>query len=105
MVRSKSRAAVILGALFLSACATTSWDESTPPQCRVKTASVRVLCVVAAEGALRDCRVENETPPGCGFAEAALRNAERATMRVTGNTREGMPVTFKLEFRNGSALV
>lgn len=101
MVGSKSHAAVILGAVMLSACATTSWDEETPPQCRVRTASVSVLCVVASEGAVRDCRVEDETPPGCGFAEAALRGAERVRLRVTDNTQEGSPVTFKAEFRNG----
>lgn len=101
MVGSKAHVVAILGTVMLSACATTSWDESTPPQCRVKTASVRVLCVVASEGALRDCRVVEETPTGCGFTEAALRGAERARLRVTDDSREGMPVTFKVEFRNG----
>ncbi len=47
-------------------------------------------CVVSEMGTLIDCRVIEETPPGEGFGEAALKTAPRYRMRAT--SIEGFPV-------------
>ena len=47
-------------------------------------------CKVAATGALTDCRTLEDTPPGDGFGDAALKLAERFTMRPL--TKDGVPV-------------
>jgi TonB family protein len=45
-----------------------------PPQARERGlgGNVVVICAVEAEGALKDCRVAAEDPPGSGFGPAAV---------------------------------
>jgi hypothetical protein len=47
-------------------------------------------CVIAEDGALRDCAPAGETPEGLGFAQAAVRVA--GGMRMNVWTAEGGPV-------------
>jgi TonB family protein len=49
-----------------------------------------ISCKVNAEGLLTDCTVDEETPPGEGFGEAALKMAPLFKMRP--QTRDGQPV-------------
>ncbi len=41
---------------------------------------VTLSCIVVADGWLQDCRAERESPPGQGFAEAAISAATRAVL-------------------------
>jgi hypothetical protein len=47
-------------------------------------------CVVAPSGALGDCWIEKETPPGAGFGEAALIILQHARMKPL--SASGVPV-------------
>ena len=47
-----------------------------------------IECKVAETGALTDCRTLEDTPPGDGFGDAALKLAERFTMRPL--TKDGV---------------
>ena len=49
-----------------------------------------IACVVRASGALRDCRLVAETPPGYGFGDAAMRLSSLFKMRP--QTMDGVPV-------------
>lgn len=49
-----------------------------------------ISCSVTAEGALTDCTVVSETPPGEDFGAAAVRMA--AVFRMKPKTRDGAPV-------------
>jgi hypothetical protein len=46
-------------------------------------------CVLGPGGIVKSCRVENETPTGCGMGEAALKIAPY--LRFTTTTRQGHP--------------
>ena len=83
----------------VSGCATPAWDDSTPVQCRVRNASVTLLCTAGSDGVLHDCAVAEESAPGCGFAEAALETATKGNFRSNGARREGEAVRFTLRFR------
>jgi TonB family protein len=43
--------------------------------------SAAISCTITAEGALSDCKVTDEDPPGAGFGEAALRMSTLFRMR------------------------
>lgn len=62
--------------------------------------SVVLECVVAAEGALQDCVVLSETPPGRGFGEAALERAHRARLspETVNPEAHGGSVRFTMRF-------
>ena len=96
------RAAVMMATGFLVAgCETTSWDASTPVQCRVSRAEVEVSCAIAPDGAVNDCRVARETAPGCGFAETALETAGRSRVtRAAGQPSTDSRVSYRIRFRN-----
>jgi TonB family protein len=49
-----------------------------------------IACRVTAEGALAGCAVTEESPPGQGFGEAALKLAAKFRMRPM--TKDGVPV-------------
>lgn len=52
-------------------------------------------CTVTAQGALRDCRVLTETPPGAGFGAAALTLSAQFVMKPA--TRGGKPVDAQVK--------
>jgi protein TonB len=74
----------------------TSVDPAAPGK-------VVLNCEIAEAGALRDCRVVSEEPPGLGYADAALKVA--CAMRMSGavvdtsgpRPRITFPVTFQLK--------
>ncbi|WP_332660496.1 hypothetical protein [Brevundimonas sp.] len=92
------RLGIMAFAAAVSGCASPAWDESKPQQCRVRTSSVTLSCLSARDGALSDCRVVEETAPGCGFAEAAMEAAARAKVRPGANWREGQRVSVTTRF-------
>jgi TonB family protein len=56
----------------------------------IKTGSAVVDCKVTHEGALTDCAVASETPPGLDFGKSALTITQ--SMAMNPWTREGVPV-------------
>jgi hypothetical protein len=55
-----------------------AWPEEA--DAGIRNALVTLSCLVEADGRLRDCRAERETPPGQGFAEAAITAARRGAL-------------------------
>ncbi|WP_337185674.1 TonB family protein [Phenylobacterium sp.] len=58
-------------------------------------------CIVEATGALRDCVVAQETPPGEGFGEAAIRMSVMFRVKpltASGAPSEGGIVTLPIRF-------
>lgn len=71
-----------------------------PRQCRAARGSVRVTCVVQADGAMDQCTTSRERPRGCGFAEAALDAARKARVRLEpGRITAGERVNYTMHFR------
>lgn len=62
---------------------------------------VTLNCAVQPRGAIRDCRVVEETPRGQGFAQAALSAARRARLSDETVERAGAEgrVTFTTRFQ------
>lgn len=58
--------------------------------------TVVLTCTVTVEGRLSGCEIVEETPPGRGFGQAALRSADRA--RLTPRTVQGRPVEGTVRF-------
>lgn len=48
-----------------------------------------IACTIDADGRATDCRVQSETPAGCGMGDAALKIAP--SLRFTRTTRSGKP--------------
>ena len=61
-----------------------------------------LACTVTAQGVLVDCTAKDETPPGAGFGEAALKLAPK--FRMSGHSGPGpfkggkvrIPITFRV---------
>lgn len=67
----------------------------------LEQAEVRLVCLVAAEGALNDCRVVSEMPAGAGFGRSAQRSAERALLGLPEDEGAviGKVISFTIRFR------
>ncbi len=82
----------------LNGYAPPDWTDAPKPELRYPTkaldegvaGNVLLRCRVAASGALRDCLVWSERPQGYGFADAALSQALKTTMKPA--TYRGRPV-------------
>jgi TonB family protein len=72
--------------------------EGAPPP---SEGHVTLNCAVQTSGAIRDCRVVEETPRGQGFAQAALSAARRARLSDETVERAGAEgrVTFTTRFQ------
>ena len=66
----------------------------------VREGVVILDCQVQADGRISDCSVVSETPPGMGFAEAAIRATRRARLnrREVARAVDGR-VRFTTRFR------
>lgn len=66
--------------------------------------TVQVSCVIGAAWELADCRAETEAPRGAGFAQAAIRAAERARISPprSGTDVRGQVIRFTARFRLGT---
>lgn len=62
----------------------------------VTRGSARISCTVATNGALEDCRIDQETPEGFGFGASALQAARRS--RASPATIGGVPRVYRLTF-------
>jgi TonB family protein len=65
--------------------------NALPKQVRRLMPSVRLIvnCTVGSDGRLEDCSILEETPPGLGFGQAALKTLQAYRMAPT--TRSGEP--------------
>lgn len=54
----------------------------------------KIICVVTLQGALRDCRVESESPAGAGFGAAAIALTPQFLMKPA--TKDGKPVVSEV---------
>ncbi len=61
-----------------------------------------ISCVVKADGNLRDCKIDQESPPNEGFGNAALRMAAKFQLSADvapGTTLEGGTVKIPIRFK------
>jgi len=67
---------------------------------QVRVASVRVACVVPADGRLNGCRVMSETPGGLGFGRNALVAARSSRVAVPDSAISdvGKVIVFNIRF-------
>ncbi|CAN5336671.1 hypothetical protein BH11PSE2_BH11PSE2_06210 [soil metagenome] len=71
---------------------------------RQQGGAVRMTCKVKIDGALTDCIISSETPPGYGFGDAALKMAPLFKMKplmLDGHVVDGMQVEVPIMFRIG----
>lgn len=74
-----------------------------PPDARRRSGRGSVNCVIRLDERLDNCRIVDETPPGLGFGQAAVRAAEayfrfRPPMTASGRPIEGQRVTVFVQF-------
>ncbi len=67
------------------------------------TGHVQLQCVVRA-GKLQDCKAASETPPGRGFARAAVAIARQMTAPGKEGERVKMPVKFEMSVAEAAAM-
>ncbi len=69
---------------------------------RIRAASVHLSCTITMEGRITACSLIDETPPGYGFGEAALKAMRVASMTpatLDGHAVEQVavfPITFRI---------
>ena len=56
-------------------------------------------CVVAEDGAMRDCRIERETPPGVGFGAATLAALPAARLHLGPGVEPGRIIVSRMLYR------
>jgi hypothetical protein len=61
------------------------------PRSRYASGFAVTTCMSRPDGALADCVIESEHPQDGGFGEAALKAAERARVRVSGDRDAAVP--------------
>lgn len=66
----------------------------------VNEGRVTLTCLTTPQGSLTRCRVDEETPPALGFAEAAMTSAAwaRISPRVVDGVPEAALVSFTVRF-------
>ncbi len=74
-----------------------------PANARRRSGRGSVNCVIRLDERLDNCRIVEETPPGLGFGQAAVRAAEayfrfRPPMSASGRPVEGQRVTVFVQF-------
>ncbi len=80
------------------------WERmATPdyPNTAMSAGAGEVLfsCVVAEAGRLRDCRVEQETPPRVGFGQATLAALPSARLRLGPGVEPGRLMMARMRYR------
>jgi hypothetical protein len=81
-----------------------AWEKlATPayPNTAISAGAGEVLfsCVVAEAGRLRDCRVEQETPPRVGFGQATLAALPSARLRLGPGIEPGRLMIARMLYR------
>lgn len=81
-----------------------AWEKlATPdyPNTAMSAGAGEVLfsCVVAEAGRLRDCRVEQETPPRVGFGQATLAALPSARLRLGPGVEPGRLMIARMRYR------
>lgn len=91
----------LAAALIVASITTASQPRGLIPQ--PVDGRVVLECVVAGEGALKDCLVVEETPPGHGLAQRALEASAKLKMDVpvvdgvaVNGARVRIPFTYRL---------
>lgn len=84
------------------------WEHSALPEYpvaatgrRVPLATVRIACVVPADGRLNECRVLSETPERLGFGRNALAAARNSRLALPENDPDlvGKVVVYNIRYR------
>lgn len=65
---------------------------------RLSHGEVIYSCIVAAQGALEDCRIETENPANAGFGAEALKALHRARLRLGHGVEPGRLTVSRLVF-------
>lgn len=65
---------------------------------RLRHGEVIYSCVVVAQGALEDCRIETENPPDAGFGAETLKALRRARLRLRHGVEPGRLTVGRLVF-------
>lgn len=65
---------------------------------RLSRGEVIYSCVVAAQGALEDCRIETENPPNADFGVEALKALRKARLRLGNGVEPGRLTVSRLVF-------
>lgn len=56
-------------------------------------------CIVAEAGAMKDCRIERETPPGVGFGQATLAALPAARLQLGPGVEPGRLIVSRMLYR------
>lgn len=85
------------------------WERQVAPtfplaafSARATEGSVRMACLVPADGRLKDCRVISENPSGLGFGDATLAAARRSRVTVPDSDLGlvGTVIQYTVRFRS-----